>query len=81
VLLIVLIILILLIKSTSLVLKPLVKDRVKPLIKPMDPSTLPRTFVAFSNIDLNTSFSPNVKVVQFVKGHNFHVEWHFKFEA
>jgi hypothetical protein len=37
------------------------------------------TFVAFSKFHLNTSKSPNVKVVCFVEGHNFHVEWHFKF--
>jgi hypothetical protein len=32
-----------------------------------------------SPIHLNTSKSPDMKVVQFVVGHNFHVEWHFKF--
>jgi hypothetical protein len=37
------------------------------------------TFAAFSEIHLNTSESPNVKVVCFVKGHNFHVEWHWRF--
>jgi hypothetical protein len=37
------------------------------------------TFAAFSKFHLNTSKSPNTKVVQFVEGHNFHVEWHFKF--
>jgi hypothetical protein len=39
----------------------------------------PRTFAAFSKFDLNTSKSPNVKVVYFVEGHNFHVEWHLRF--
>jgi hypothetical protein len=34
------------------------------------------TFAAFSKFFLNTSKSPNGKVVQFVKAHNFHVEWH-----
>jgi hypothetical protein len=37
------------------------------------------TFAAFSKFHLNTSKSPNVKVVYFVEGHNFHVEWHLKF--
>jgi hypothetical protein len=40
-----------------------------------------RTFAAFSKFQLNTSKSPNMKVVQFVEGHNFHVEWHFKFSV
>jgi hypothetical protein len=39
------------------------------------------TFAAFSKIHLNTSKSPNVKVVCFVEGHNFHVEWHCWFEV
>jgi hypothetical protein len=39
----------------------------------------PRTFAAFSKFDLNTSKSPNVKVVYFVERHNFHVEWHLRF--
>jgi hypothetical protein len=39
----------------------------------------PGTFATFSNFHLNTSKSPNVKVVYFVEGHNFHVEWHLKF--
>jgi hypothetical protein len=39
----------------------------------------PETFVAFSKFHLNTSKSPNVKVVYFVEGHNFHVEWHLRF--
>jgi hypothetical protein len=37
------------------------------------------TFAAFSKFHLNTSNSPNVKVVYFVMGHNFHVEWHWRF--
>jgi hypothetical protein len=28
---------------------------------------------------MNTSNSPNTKVVYFVEGHNFHVEWHWRF--
>jgi hypothetical protein len=38
------------------------------------------TFAAFSKFPLNTSNSPNTKVVHFVEGHNFHVEWHCWFE-
>jgi hypothetical protein len=37
------------------------------------------TFAAFSEFHLNTSKSTNTKVVQFVEGHNFDVDWHFKF--
>jgi hypothetical protein len=37
------------------------------------------TFATFSEFHLNTSKSTNMKVVQFVEGHNFHVDWHFKF--
>jgi hypothetical protein len=37
------------------------------------------TFAAFSKFHLNTSKSANTKVVQIVEGHNFHVDWHFKF--
>jgi hypothetical protein len=39
------------------------------------------TFAAFSKFFLNTSKSLNGKVVQFVKAHNFHVEWHCWFEV
>jgi hypothetical protein len=39
------------------------------------------TFAVFSKFHLNTSKSPNVKVVYFVEGHNFLVEWHFCFEV
>jgi hypothetical protein len=38
-------------------------------------------FAAFFKFHLNTSKSPNVKVVYFVEGHNFHVEWHCWFEV
>jgi hypothetical protein len=38
-------------------------------------------FATFPKFHLNTSKSPNVKVVYFVEGHNFHVEWHLKFEV
>jgi hypothetical protein len=37
------------------------------------------TFAAFSKIHLNTSKSTFRKVVHLVEGHNFHVEWYFKF--
>jgi hypothetical protein len=37
------------------------------------------TFAAFPKIHLNTSKSTFVKVVRLVKGHNFRVDWHFKF--
>jgi hypothetical protein len=37
------------------------------------------TFAAFSKFHLNTSKSTNMKVVQFVEGQNFCVDWHFKF--
>jgi hypothetical protein len=49
------------------------------LLKPLCPWTPSRTFVAFSKFHLNTSKSPNIKVVQFLEGHNFHVGWHCKF--
>jgi hypothetical protein len=39
------------------------------------------TFAVFSKFSLNTSNSPNTKVVYFVEGHNFHVEWHCWFEV
>jgi hypothetical protein len=39
------------------------------------------TFAVFSKFHLNTSKSTNVKVVYFVEGHNFHVEWHCWFEV
>jgi hypothetical protein len=37
------------------------------------------TFAAFSKIHLNTYNSTFRKVVDLVEGHNFHVDWHFKF--
>jgi exopolyphosphatase/pppGpp-phosphohydrolase len=37
------------------------------------------TFAAFSKIHLNTSKYTFMKVVHLVEGHNFHVDWHFKF--
>jgi hypothetical protein len=39
----------------------------------------PGTFAAFSKFHLNTSNSPNVKVVYFIGEHNFHVEWRLRF--
>jgi hypothetical protein len=39
------------------------------------------TFAVFSKFHLNTSKSTNMKVVQLIEGHNFHVDWHFKFWA
>jgi hypothetical protein len=39
------------------------------------------TFAAFSKFHLNTSKSPNIKVVQFFKGHNFAFGWHSKFSV
>jgi hypothetical protein len=39
------------------------------------------TFAAFSKFHLNTSKSTIMKVVYLVEGHNFHVDWHFKFSA
>jgi hypothetical protein len=40
------------------------------------PSMSAGTFAAFSKFPLKTSNSPNTKVVYFVEGHNFRVEWH-----
>jgi hypothetical protein len=37
------------------------------------------TFAVFSKFHLNTSNSPNAKVVYFVEEHNFRVEWHLRF--
>jgi hypothetical protein len=59
--------------------QPLVKTLVKNPLNTFCPSMSPRTFAAFSKFHLNTSKSPNVKVVYLVEGHNFHVEWHLKF--
>jgi hypothetical protein len=41
----------------------------------------PGTFAAFSKFYPYTSNSTIIKVVQFFMEHNFHVEWHFKFEV
>jgi predicted NAD/FAD-binding protein len=64
--------------------QPLVKNGqtlVKKPLKPLLPSLSSRTFAAFSKLHLNTSNSPNIKVVQYAKGHNFHIEWHLRFEV
>jgi hypothetical protein len=53
----------------------------KHLLKRLNLLCHPRTFVAFSKFHLNTTNSPNIKVVQFVEGHNFHVELHLIFEV
>jgi hypothetical protein len=53
----------------------------KTLLNPFDLHSPSKTFVAFSKFHLNTSNSPNVKDVQFVEGHSFHVEWHLTFEV
>jgi hypothetical protein len=58
----------------------LVKTPLKNPLTPFDPPMSAGTFVAFSKFPLNTSNSPNTKVVHFVEGHNFHVEWHCWFE-
>jgi hypothetical protein len=47
----------------------------------VDPPVSAGTFAAFSKFLLNTLKYPNVKVVCFVEGHNFHVEWHLRFEV
>jgi hypothetical protein len=59
--------------------RPLVKTLVKNPLNTFDPPLSPGTFAAFSKFHLNTSNSPNTKVVYFVEGHNFHVEWHWRF--
>jgi hypothetical protein len=66
----------LLIKSTHIRGQTLVKSWSKPLTS----KNVSITFATHSKFHLNTSNSPNTKVVQFFMGHNFHVEWHFKFE-
>jgi hypothetical protein len=43
---------------------------------PFDFPCLSRTFGAFFEVHLNTSLSPNVKVVHLVEAHNFPIEWH-----
>jgi hypothetical protein len=59
--------------------QPLVKTLVKNHLNTLCPSMSPGTFAAFSKFHLNTSKYPNVKVVYYVEGHNFHVEWHWRF--
>jgi hypothetical protein len=54
---------------------------VKNPLNTLCPHMSPGTFAAFSKFHLNTSKYPNVKVVYFVEGHNFHVEWHYRFEV
>jgi hypothetical protein len=51
-----------------------------PLNTPLPPESV-GTFAAFSKFHLKTSNSPNTKVVCFVEGYNFHVDWHLRFEA
>jgi hypothetical protein len=50
-------------------------------LTPFDPPVSAGTFASFSKFHLNTSNSPSAKVVYFVEGHNFHVEWHYWFEV
>jgi hypothetical protein len=59
----------------------LVKTPLKNPLTPFDPPLSAGTFAAFSKFLINTLKSPNVKVVCFVEGHNFHVEWHLRFEV
>jgi hypothetical protein len=54
----------------------LVKTPLKNPLTSFDPLVSAGTFAAFSKFHLNTSNFPNEKVVYFVEGHNFHVEWH-----
>jgi hypothetical protein len=61
--------------------QPLVKTLPKTLEPFLTSPMSAGTFAAFSKFHLNTSKSPNVKVVCFVEGHNFHVEWHLRFEV
>jgi hypothetical protein len=53
----------------------------KTLVKPFDFLGHCRTFATFSKFHLNTSKSPNIKVVQFFEGHNFAFGWNFKFRV
>jgi hypothetical protein len=61
--------------------QPLVKTLLKTPSTPLCPPLSPGTFAAFSKFHLNTSNSLNTKVVYFVEGHNFHIEWHCWFEV
>jgi hypothetical protein len=59
--------------------QPMVKVWSKPWSNPLNtPLTQmsASTFASFSKFHLNTSNSPNTKVVYFVEEHNFHVGWH-----
>jgi anthranilate phosphoribosyltransferase len=53
------------------------QNPLEPLVHPCRP----RTFAVFSKFHLNTSNSFNIKVAQFVEGHNLHVEWNLRFEV
>jgi hypothetical protein len=64
----------------TLVVNPWSKTWSNPL-KPQCRWTSSGTFAVFSKFHLNTSKSTTMKVVQLVEGHNFHVDWHFKFWA
>jgi hypothetical protein len=57
---------------------PLAEDTVKTDLT-VDERMSFGTFATFSKIHLNTSKSTFMKVVHLVEGHNFHVDWHFKF--
>jgi hypothetical protein len=48
-------------------------------LKPLRRWVSSETFAAFSKIHVNTSKSTFMEVVQLVEGHNFPVDWHFKF--
>jgi hypothetical protein len=56
----------------------MVKDLVKPHLNPSIHRCLSE-LLPRSKFQLNTSKSTFMKVVQLVEGHNFHVDWHFKF--
>jgi hypothetical protein len=66
-------------KPTHTRSQPLVKNTVKTRltvdVSECRPELLPRS----PKIHLNTSNSTFMKVVHLVEGHNFHVDWHFKF--
>jgi hypothetical protein len=57
-------------KLTHMCGQPLVKVMVKPHLNPSDPKCLPELLPR----SLNTLKSTFMKVVQFVEGHNFHVD-------
>jgi hypothetical protein len=66
-------------KPTTTRSQPLVKNTVKPPLNHGRQRMSSGTFAAFPKIDLNTSKSTFMKVVDLVEGHNFNVDWHFKF--